>query len=752
MANTLLNTSQLEPIHINDISGSEQKLDTLKNISVELSGDPARFVISHAQISTFGTGYKVGDVITLNNIAFVIPDDYFYVSRLLPLDSEKTYTIDPAVDNVDVIGGSGTGMSAVIHTRYANGDNLLIGSLRCTPDSDPLIQRSGMINYVKNNTYQKSLTGIPETDLSSELQNKLNSINLEFSDWVLSENKPTYTASEVGALADSTTYARSSTIGGDALSADKLNHKLTFLCNSNVIVETDGSSDTIVDITLAALGGATSQQGASMDNLIEQLSQNDTINKANSAYVKPDTGIVESDLSEELINIIKSGTGGTFIESDPTVPMWAKEANKPTYTAEETGSLDITTKYAVSENIGGAAISANKVNSKFTINDIAFDGSENISLTISPLTIGAATAVQGNLADTISSNLSENDTINKANTAYQKSEYGIPIIDFASSIQNSLNKADSALQSFVEEDPIAMNKIASLLTEQGLIKQELLPDTSSFATNDQLVTIQDQLDDDLQTHVETDGFRWQQYFETVYKTIQLEVSDEGEKLDEANIRDIYVGGTGEHTETTEYGGVICLDIITPSTILINGVSDQVFAGMPIGAKYRYYVRLKQGDVISANGVSGATITPIIADPLNPITILNTQIATLQFGQVKIENELLDIRKSLQNLILDTTNTVTVVDSDNAIDITSGGTFTVASALGGRLTGSGVTILGLLGIKVGGTGKVSVNNVIVYDNTSLLSTTIPDLVIDVENEDIITTTGMKKLVFTPYKTV
>lgn len=33
------------------------------------------------------------------------------------------------------------------------------------------------------------------------------------------------------------------------------------------------------------------------------------------------------------------GGGGTFTETDPTVPTWAKQPNKPTYTAQEVGAI-----------------------------------------------------------------------------------------------------------------------------------------------------------------------------------------------------------------------------------------------------------------------------------------------------------------------------------------------------------------------------------------------------------------------------
>lgn len=48
-----------------------------------------------------------------------------------------------------------------------------------------------------------------------------------------------------------------------------------------------------------------------------------------------------------------------YTETDPTVPAWAKEENKPTYTATEVGALPDDTKYAGSGTAGGPATLSN---------------------------------------------------------------------------------------------------------------------------------------------------------------------------------------------------------------------------------------------------------------------------------------------------------------------------------------------------------------------------------------------------------
>lgn len=93
----------------------------------------------------------------------------------------------------------------------------------------------------------------------------------------------------------------------------------------------------------------------------------DGIDKANSAYQKPQNGIPPKDLSEGVQNSLDKidalpdhiVTDANYVhtdnnytteektklanaiteEQDPTVPSWAKQSSKPTYTAQEVGAL-----------------------------------------------------------------------------------------------------------------------------------------------------------------------------------------------------------------------------------------------------------------------------------------------------------------------------------------------------------------------------------------------------------------------------
>lgn len=63
------------------------------------------------------------------------------------------------------------------------------------------------------------------------------------------------------------------------------------------------------------------------------------VGKANSAYQKPSDGIPKEDLSQGVVSSLEKADSALQSETDPTVPAWAKEASKPSYTYSEIGGL-----------------------------------------------------------------------------------------------------------------------------------------------------------------------------------------------------------------------------------------------------------------------------------------------------------------------------------------------------------------------------------------------------------------------------
>ena len=102
------------------------------------------------------------------------------------------------------------------------------------------------------------------------------------------------------------------------------------------------------DVTLWASDvGALPDDTAIPDAVTEQTVSGWGFTKNTGTYSKPSGGIPPTDLSSDVqTSLGKADTAlQSFTETDPTVPQWAKQTQKPTYTAQEVGALPNITKY-----------------------------------------------------------------------------------------------------------------------------------------------------------------------------------------------------------------------------------------------------------------------------------------------------------------------------------------------------------------------------------------------------------------------
>jgi len=144
-----------------------------------------------------------------------------------------------------------------------------------------------------------------------------------------------------------------------------------------------------------------------------------------------------------------SGFITSYTETDPTVPSWAKQSTKPTYTATEVGALpDTTVIPAAPGTLNTTATTAQSTSSSEAL-------SGNITL--------HKVAKTGTYSDligkpTIPSEVTESTVsgwgFTKNTGTYSKPSGGIPPTDLSSAVQTSLGKADTALQSYTETDPV----------------------------------------------------------------------------------------------------------------------------------------------------------------------------------------------------------------------------------------------------------------------------------------------------------
>ncbi|MCQ2455582.1 MAG: hypothetical protein MJ090_05540 [Clostridia bacterium] len=77
------------------------------------------------------------------------------------------------------------------------------------------------------------------------------------------------------------------------------------------------------------------------------------------AYEFDEDGIPKYDLSERVQSSLSKADTAIQVETDPTVPEWAKQSTKPTYTAQEVGALPNTTRIpVVDRNYSATSINA----------------------------------------------------------------------------------------------------------------------------------------------------------------------------------------------------------------------------------------------------------------------------------------------------------------------------------------------------------------------------------------------------------
>lgn len=85
------------------------------------------------------------------------------------------------------------------------------------------------------------------------------------------------------------------------------------------------------------------------------------INAVGDKYEKPNTGIPKTDLESSVqTSLGKADTAlQSYTETDPTVPSWAKQSSKPTYTASEVGALPDTTVIPTESTVSGWGFTKN---------------------------------------------------------------------------------------------------------------------------------------------------------------------------------------------------------------------------------------------------------------------------------------------------------------------------------------------------------------------------------------------------------
>ena len=184
------------------------------------------------------------------------------------------------------------------------------------------IPRTDMTNDVQislnkaDTAYQKPENGILKSDLSQPVQTSLNKADSAY-------QKP-----QGGIPKNAMTNDVQMSL--DKADSALQNHQdLSFI--TEIIPSQASSSNQLADKNFV------NTQLNGKQNTISDL---ETIrNKATTAYQKPLSGIPKTDLENEVRISLNKADTALQSETDPTIPSWAKQQNKPTYTAQEVGAL-----------------------------------------------------------------------------------------------------------------------------------------------------------------------------------------------------------------------------------------------------------------------------------------------------------------------------------------------------------------------------------------------------------------------------
>lgn len=182
--------------------------------------------------------------------------------------------------------------------------------------------------------------------------------------------------------------------------------------------------------------------------------------------------------------IIIDGGGGSYTETDPTVPAWAKQQTKPTYTASEVGALpsntpipdslsdlhDDSTHRLVTD--AEKQIWNNKSNFSGSYNDLEDKPSipaEQVNSDWSA-TSGKAKILN---KPSIPSNLSDlnDDSTHRLVTDTEKTTWNNKqdSINDLATIRSGASLGATALQSFTEQDPVFRASVAANITSTDIV-------------------------------------------------------------------------------------------------------------------------------------------------------------------------------------------------------------------------------------------------------------------------------------------
>lgn len=216
------------------------------------------------------------------------------------------------------VSGSPVTSSGTITVGHSN----VLSSAQTTQAVYPIkIDKNGHISE-----YGSAVTSMPASDVSA---------------WAKASTKPTYTATEVGALPSTTAIpTKTSDLTNDS-------GFITGYTETDPTVPSWAKQSSKPSYTASEVGAVPTSRTVNG----KALSSNITLSASDVSALPASTSIPTktSDLTND------SGYITGYTETDPTVPSWAKASTKPSYTASEVGAVSKTNGYATDSEILSAA-------------------------------------------------------------------------------------------------------------------------------------------------------------------------------------------------------------------------------------------------------------------------------------------------------------------------------------------------------------------------------------------------------------
>ena len=274
--------------------------------------------------------------------------------KTIPIDSElsatstnpvQNKTITNAINNIPRFSGSYNDLTDAPNIAEDDSGNMVIadesGNIIFKADADGIHTTAFSLNGepVATETFVNEAVAsinIPEVDFTGYateefVSQSIESAKTEISESITSESDEWKVVDEAGNIifsVDNTgAHTTELTLKGESI-RDIVDNRVASLV--------DSAPDTLN--TLNELANALNDDPSFAITITAEIGKK--VDKVDGK------GLSTNDFTNEYKDKLDNLENATFEESDPTVPAWAKEANKPTYTAEEVGALSSSTTLA----------------------------------------------------------------------------------------------------------------------------------------------------------------------------------------------------------------------------------------------------------------------------------------------------------------------------------------------------------------------------------------------------------------------